>query len=139
MQKFHLGIYALIEQDGKVLLVKKSRGPYEGMWDLPGGRPIHGETILETLSREVLEETGIEILQANAMINGAFVVDYLDQSSPISLHHTCLIYRATHFDTSKFESTISLEDVAGSFWFKKSQLEDLPLSKVVCLALGRPI
>lgn len=139
MQKFHLGIYALIEQDGKVLLVKKSRGPYKGMWDLPGGRPIHGETILETLSREVLEETGIVILQATAKINGAFVVDYLDQSSPISLHHTCLIYRATHFDASKFERTISLEDVAGSFWFKKSQLEDLPLSKVVCLALKRPI
>ena len=139
MQKFHLGIYALIEQDGKVLLVKKSRGPYKGMWDLPGGRPIHGETILETLSREVLEETGIVILQATAKINGAFVVDYLNQSSPISLHHTCLIYRATHFDASKFESTISLEDVAGSFWFEKSQLEDLPLSKVVCLALERPI
>lgn len=139
MQKFHLGIYALIEQDGKVLLVKKSRGPYEGTWDLPSGRPIHGETILQTLLREVLEETGIVILQAATKINGAFVVDYLDQSSPISLHHTCLIYRATHFDASKFESTISLEDVAGSFWFEKSQLEDLPLSKVVCLALERPI
>lgn len=51
---------ALIERDGRFLVVKQqfSGGDY---WDLPGGRVEHGETPLETLHREVKEETGLEI------------------------------------------------------------------------------
>ena len=133
-EKFHLGIYAIIETEHCILLVKKSRGPYRGMWDLPGGRPAHGETIHQTLQREVREETGIELTAAIPHINQAFVVEYKDNDQAISLHHTCLIYKATQFDSSKFQETIFEEDAAGCSWIEKSQLNHLPLSKVVLCA-----
>ncbi len=129
--QFHLGIYAVIEQEERLLLVKKSRGPYRGMWDLPGGRPTHGESILQTLLREVSEETGIQLIAATPLLNQVFVVKYHDGNKNISLHHTCLIYQATQFDASQFQKAIHEEDVAGSAWIKKSELTHLPLSRAV--------
>ncbi len=133
--KVHLGIYAVIEKGHSILLVKKSRGPYRGMWDLPGGRPVHGETIPQTLQREVKEETGIELIDAVPQTNQAFVVEYKDGEEAVSLHHTCLIYKATRFDSSYFQENINEEDVAGCAWIDKSQLTHLPLSKVVLCAI----
>lgn len=134
-RKFHLGIYALIENDQCILLVKKSRGPYTGMWDLPGGSPIHGETITQTLQREVKEETGIELIDAVPHSNQAFTVQYNNCGEAISLHHTCLIYKATQFDLSQFKANIAEEDVCGSTWIEKSQLTALPLSRLVLVSL----
>ncbi len=62
---FHLGIKALIRsKDGKVLLLKVNKAALkdhsgEPYWDIPGGRVQEGNTIEETLLREVEEETGI--------------------------------------------------------------------------------
>ncbi len=133
--KFHLGIYAIIEKGQRILLVKKSRGPYRGLWDLPGGRPAYGETIPQTLQREVREETGIELIDVVSHTNQAFVVEYKDGEEVISLHHTCLIYKATQFDSSRFQENINEEDVAGCAWLEKSQLTHLPISKVVLCAI----
>jgi 8-oxo-dGTP diphosphatase len=42
-----------------VLLVKRSRAPWRGLWSLPGGSIEAGETPREAASRELMEETGI--------------------------------------------------------------------------------
>lgn len=67
------------------------------MWDLPGGRPVHGETIFQTIQREVKEETGILIQDVTFYDAQAFLVEYKEDSEVVSLHHTCLIYKATQF------------------------------------------
>lgn len=131
--KFHLGIYAVIEKGHRILLVKKSRGPYRGMWDLPGGRPLHGEMIAETLKREVREETGIELIEMTLLTNQTFIVEYMEGNESISLHHTCLIYKATKFDSSHFQENINEEDVAGCAWIEKTQISNLPVSTVVSM------
>jgi 8-oxo-dGTP pyrophosphatase MutT (NUDIX family) len=66
---FHLGIKALIRNnEGKVLLLQvnpaKLHGERKNYWDLPGGRVQKGHTVLDTLKREVAEETGIIDIQA---------------------------------------------------------------------------
>lgn len=43
-----------------LLLIRRGRSPYEGMWALPGGRVERGETIVEAVVRELAEETGLE-------------------------------------------------------------------------------
>ena len=134
VKKFHLGVYAIIQRGQSILLVKKSRGPYLGMWDLPGGRPVHGETIFQTLQREVREETGVQLVDAVLHSNHAFVVEYKEGKEAISLHHTCLIYIATQFDAAHFKENIHEEDVAGCAWIETSQLPHLSLSKVVLCA-----
>ncbi len=54
---------ALIEKDGKILLVQYPDGDGDaaGTWDLPGGRLNMGEGALEGLKREVKEEIGADI------------------------------------------------------------------------------
>jgi len=54
---------ALIEQNGKILIIKRSEKTkaYPGYWDFPGGKLEHGEKPEEGLVREVKEETNLEI------------------------------------------------------------------------------
>ncbi len=63
--KTHFGVYGAIINDNKILLIKKARGPYTGLYDLPGGSQEEGETFLQTLYREIKEETNCEVIEAN--------------------------------------------------------------------------
>jgi 8-oxo-dGTP diphosphatase len=46
----------------RLLLVRRGRAPSAGRWSLPGGRVEAGETDAEAVRREVLEETGLDIV-----------------------------------------------------------------------------
>ena len=130
-KKFHLGIYVVIEKDQKILLVKKTRGPYKGMWDLPGGRIHHGETFFQTLQREVFEETGGILSKAVLFGNESCVVEYQEEEEIISLHHVALIYKATSFDDTSIRYTIHVEDVAECAWVEISEIHNRPISKMI--------
>jgi len=57
-----LGVGAVILDDGdRVVLVKRAHEPLKGCWSLPGGAVEVGETLEAALTREVREETGLEI------------------------------------------------------------------------------
>ena len=59
--KPELAVSAAIFRDGKVLLVRRAGPPAKGLWTLPGGRVEVGETLVDAVRREVLEETGLTI------------------------------------------------------------------------------
>ena len=59
--KPELAVSAAIFRDGKVLLVRRAGAPAKGLWTLPGGRVEVGETLVEAVRREVMEETGLTI------------------------------------------------------------------------------
>lgn len=63
MQQFRFAQKAFIVDDGKLLLVKKSKDdPYHpDEWEVPGGRMEFGEEIEEHIKREVKEEVGLDI------------------------------------------------------------------------------
>lgn len=132
---FHLGIYGILESPDHILLVKKTRGPYQGLWDLPGGSPVHGETINETLRREILEETGLDFQTSTFFSNDVFISHFLDKSIPCVLHHTCLIYTICGFDISKMKTHVNFEDVESCHWLIKSNLDQKMLSKAACKIL----
>jgi 8-oxo-dGTP diphosphatase len=53
---------AVIKDDeGRLLLIKRGHEPGAGLWSLPGGRIEPGETDVEALTRELAEETGLEV------------------------------------------------------------------------------
>lgn len=69
-------------------MIKKRRGPYKGKLDLPGVRPEYGETIKETLKREVLEEIGITVYSLRLFDNYATVViSNIDSYTEDQLYH----------------------------------------------------
>jgi len=52
---------AIVESDGKILLVKRRFPPYVGDWCLPAGFMEYGETPEKCCVREVEEETGLKV------------------------------------------------------------------------------
>ncbi|MBN2585519.1 NUDIX domain-containing protein [Patescibacteria group bacterium] len=128
MNKLHLGVYGLIVKGNKILLVKKSRGPYAGKLALPGGRAEHGETVNQALSREIIEETGIKIDKYKLFDNYTLVVDFTDDRGEISMYHVGLIYLIESFDDSKLVKEMDFEDSLGSDWYEISKLKKDQLS-----------
>jgi 8-oxo-dGTP diphosphatase len=55
---FRIAVSALIFNEGKVLLAHRRDIDW---WNLPGGGMEEGETVEESLRREVFEETGLEV------------------------------------------------------------------------------
>ncbi len=51
----------LLEEGGKILLVKRAFPPFKGRWALPGGYIEYGERAEEAAAREAKEETGLDV------------------------------------------------------------------------------
>lgn len=57
-----VGVGAVIIDDGgRVVLIKRRYEPLAGQWSLPGGTLDVGETLEAGVAREMLEETGLEV------------------------------------------------------------------------------
>jgi len=49
------------EQDGAILLTRRSINPGKGLWTFPGGFVDFGETVTDGAMRETFEETGLKV------------------------------------------------------------------------------
>jgi 8-oxo-dGTP diphosphatase len=56
-----VGVGGVVVAKGRALLIRRGGPPLEGQWSIPGGMLEVGETLLEGVRRELLEETGIEV------------------------------------------------------------------------------
>ncbi len=56
-----LTVDAILVEDGKILLIRRKREPYMGMYALPGGFVEYGEKTEDAVIREMKEETGLDI------------------------------------------------------------------------------
>ncbi len=72
--------------DREVLLIRRGKPPREGGWSLPGGAQELGETVFEAATREVREETGVEI----EVVDTVAVVDSIsrDGDGGVEYHYT---------------------------------------------------
>lgn len=56
-----VGVGAVVFRGEEVLLIRRGREPFLGHWSIPGGKLHFGETLADAVTREVREETGVEI------------------------------------------------------------------------------
>ncbi len=71
-------VLGIVRNQEKILLIRRRKMPYKGYWGLFGGKQINGETIPETIEREVLEESGIK---ANFSIFNGVVYERLMENN----------------------------------------------------------
>lgn len=51
----------VVEKEDKILLIKRERGDFIGLWGLPGGKVEECEHIDEAAKREMKEELGLDL------------------------------------------------------------------------------
>ena len=131
--KRHFGVYAVCFENGKLLRIEKTRGPYQHRYDLPGGSQQLGEELTETLTREVLEETGFTVGgYSNPRIYDVFVREELKN---FMVHHVMALYDV-EMDEDAPQVTISkavsdgINDSLGYIWMDIQEVTEenaLPL------------
>jgi 8-oxo-dGTP diphosphatase len=57
-----LAVGAVAVSDDQLLLVRRGHGPAAGEWSVPGGRVGLGEPVEGAVVREVVEETGLDVV-----------------------------------------------------------------------------
>jgi ADP-ribose pyrophosphatase YjhB (NUDIX family) len=83
-----VGIGVVVWRGDKVLLVKRGHAPRKNEWGLPGGAQNLGETIMRAASREVREETGLDITPLGIVTALDAVIR--DGAGKIEYHYTLI-------------------------------------------------
>lgn len=67
----------LMDNEGRYLMTTRPEGKvYAGYWEFPGGKLEAGETVVQALHRELIEEIGIKISEAHTKLWRKQMVDY---------------------------------------------------------------
>ena len=70
MNHFDVAAGILCDAEGRILIAERlGGGPFQGLWEFPGGKIGIDETAAEALSRELAEEIGIEITACASFMN----------------------------------------------------------------------
>lgn len=56
-----VGVGGVVIEDGRALLIRRGSEPLLGEWSIPGGTLELGETLEEGVTRELQEETGLDV------------------------------------------------------------------------------
>jgi len=118
-----VGVGAIIMQNGKILLEKRKNDPGRGKWSIPGGVVELGESLEQTVIREVQEETGL-IVDAPELID---VVNQatLDESGKVRYHFVIVDYVVN----LKSGTARAASDAADLEWVPLEQVEQKDLIK----------
>jgi 8-oxo-dGTP diphosphatase len=122
--KFFLSAHALIVKDGQYLISQRSATDNycPSLYDLPGGTLKAGETIEQTLFREVKEETGlvIEIIKLLSLYSN------MDSYPKLQVFQSVYLCR---YQSGKVTLNPSEHQLFN--WFAKAEIADLPLMNYI--------
>lgn len=69
MKRVHVAVGVLRDALGRVLIARRLEHTHQGgLWEFPGGKVEPGETVLQALVRELLEELGVEVQAARPLV-----------------------------------------------------------------------
>jgi ADP-ribose pyrophosphatase YjhB (NUDIX family) len=115
----------VVDDGGRLLLVRRANPPAQGLWSIPGGRVEAGESDEQAVVRELREETGYQgtvirevgTVERDAPTGGIYVIrDYLLTVPPGS-------------------QPLAGDDAADAAWFTMDELANLPTSPGLVEAL----
>ena len=126
---------ALVESaDAKILLGRKDPeigGVYPDCWQLPGGGIDPGESLLEAVKREVLEEVGLDLALTDFSLiddqGEGEAVKILDTGKKVLCQMRFYVFQAQIALRAEEISIKPGDDFIEAAWFKKSELLELKL------------
>ena len=135
----------IFSSDDKILLGhNKKGGTYQGMLVIPGGGIEEGETELEAVKREILEETGVNL--ASATITQLDNVATGESEKTLKDTNEVVLMKMQFFDfTAKLNETadqVSLrfdDDFGDAQWYSAEELRNAqigPNTKLTLQKLG---
>ena len=121
------------DERGRLLLARASPAiTLRGRWFLPGGGVQHGESPVESLRREVEEESGLRVSPGP-------LLDVLSDVRTIpggtSLHTVRLIYRVESWTGTLRPEAEGTTDAVG--WFTLQEVRTMPLAHYVEIVVDR--
>jgi mutator protein MutT len=110
-------VAGIVFRGEEVLVVQRKAAPYAGRWSLPGGAVEVGETLHQAVTREVAEETGLEVEPVRLV--GVYD-NIVEEGGRIRFHYTLidflcrLVGGRTHPGSDASEARwVSLGDLEG--------------------------
>ncbi len=128
-----VGVGAVIENQGEILLVKRAHEPSKGLWSIPGGLVELGETLRDAAKREMEEETGL-VVELEDMIDVMDSIEF-DDNRRVKYHFVLVDFLA-HPATKETRIRASSE-VLDAKWLSPSELSSLPLTRTVTRLLKK--
>ena len=118
----YLGIYGVCMRVNKLLVIKKIGGPYSGRYDLPGGSIEKNETILDTIIREFIEETGIHIRISNLIGTRDYIVPWQRPYFEYTHCHHISIFYEVDYISGDISDSPNVDDSLGAKWIELTDI-----------------
>ncbi len=109
---------AILERDGRFLLIRRLNPPMADLYAFPGGRAEAGETPAETAVREFHEETGIEV--RNPVLFATYDLKSERQGGP---HFILSVFKV---ESDSNVEAIAADDAADPGWYTPEEIRRLP-------------
>lgn len=126
-----VGVGAVIVDEGRVVLIRRTHDPLQGQWSLPGGMVEVGETLESALAREMVEETGLTV-NVGPVIE---VFDRItrDERSRVRYHYVLIDYLCWPVDGTLRAGS----DVDAAVWADPDALDDYALTEKATSVIQR--
>ncbi|MBM7579401.1 NUDIX hydrolase [Jeotgalibacillus terrae] len=130
------GVYGLYIYNDKLLVIRKSRGPYRNRYDLPGGSLEEGEGLTEALQREFAEETGLKVIRKNQIGTADFKLPWSWKQ------HTHVHHIAVFYEVERVEGALAApiqfdgQDALGTSWISEEEVAQDQASPLVIEAFN---
>lgn len=136
-----LGAYGLVILDGRILLIKKSSGPYDKKLDLPGGTIEFCERPVEALKRELMEEVGIEVIDSELFDADSVSFEWqFKEDILVKVHHIGIFYKVLNYKNEikkELEVDEVNDDSLGADFYEINKLSKDELSSIAILELEK--
>ncbi len=125
-----IGLLAVVERDGRFLLVRRGKEPNRGAWGFPGGVQELGETVFAGALRELAEETGITADSPRFLT----ILDVIqpDSAGAIQYHYTLIAIALTWIAGDGIAS----DDADAVGWYRPDDMQQLPALPGVATVLA---
>ena len=114
MNNIRVGCSVLIKSNNKLLLGIRNKEPNKGLAITPGGGVELFENMLDTVKREIMEETGLEITNIK-QLKTYEIINKPDE-------HRIIIYWSADYDKNSIHSA---SDLANAKFYSKEEIQEL--------------